>query len=160
MDVVAGDGRVERSQPVSAGQLQEETVSPSGPVVGRSDCPELPEPSSQPVRVDGLWEQVFSRANLTRALRRVERNRGAPGVDGVTTEQFRGWLNVYWDEVKVALDAGTFRPSPVRRVEIPKPDGGVRLLGVPTVLDRLVQQAIAQVLELGFRTSRRAFNPI
>ena len=146
-------------------------MSPSGPAGGRSGRPESPESSSQPVRVDGLWEQVFSRANLIRALRRVERNKGAPGVDGVTTEQFRGWLDDHWGQVREVLDAGTYRPSPVRRVEIPKPDGGVRLLGVPTVLDRLVQQAIAQVLEpifdpgfsqhsYGFRPGRSAHQAV
>jgi RNA-directed DNA polymerase len=171
MGVVAGGGRSERSQPVQAGQLQEETVSPSGPVAVRSGRLELPEPSSQPVRVDGLWEQVFSRDNLTRALRRVERNAGAPGVDGVTTEQLRGWLHEHWAEVREVLDAGRYKPSPVRQVEIPKPDGGVRLLGVPTVLDRLVQQAVAQVLEpifdptfsehsYGFRTGRSAHQAV
>ena len=161
---MAGDGRVDRSQPVSAGHLQVETVSPSGPAGGRSGRLELPESSSQPQgRVDGLWEQVFSKANLTRALRRVERNKGAPGVDGVTTEQFRGWLDDHWVQVREVLDAGTYKPSPVRRVEIPKPDGGVRLLGVPTVLDRLVQQAIAQVLEPifdpGFSEHSYGFRP-
>jgi RNA-directed DNA polymerase len=121
--------------------------------------------------VDGLWEQAFSRSNVTRALRRVERNAGAPGVDGVTVEQFRPWLDEHWGAVREALDAGTYRPSPVRRVEIPKPDGGVRLLGVPTVLDRLVQQAIAQVLEpifdpdfsehsYGFRPGRSAHQAV
>ncbi len=147
-------------------------MRPSVPVGGRSGRPAPSESSSQPQgRVDGLWEQVLSRANLTRALRRVERNGGAPGVDGVTTEQFRGWLNDHWGQVREALDAGTYRPSPVRRVEIPKPDGGVRLLGVPTVLDRLVQQAIAQVLEpifdpgfsqhsYGFRPGRSAHQAV
>jgi RNA-directed DNA polymerase len=171
MGVVAGDGGVERSQPASAGQSQEQTVKPSGPATVRSGRLESPESSSQPVRVDGLWEQVFSKANLTRALRRVERNGGAPGVDGVTTEEFRGWLNGHWSGVRDALDAGTYRPQPVRQVEIPKPDGGVRLLGVPTVLDRLVQQALAQVLEpvfdptfsdfsFGFRPGRSAHQAV
>jgi RNA-directed DNA polymerase len=161
--VVAGGGRVERSQPVQAGLPGVEDVKRPGPQAGRSGRPESPESSSQPVRVDGLWEQVFSRANLTRVLRRVERNGGAPGVDGVTTDAFRGWLGKHWDGVREALDAGAYRPSPVRRVEIPKPDGGVRLLGVPTVLDRLVQQAIAQVLEPifdpGFSQHSYGFRP-
>lgn len=171
MDVVAGDGRIDRSQPVQTGLPVVEDVSRPGPQVGRSGHTASPEPSSQPARVDGLWEQVFSKANLTRALRRVERNGGAPGVDGVSTDEFRGWLIAHWDEVKVALDAGRYRPRPVRRVEIPKPDGGVRLLGVPTVLDRLVQQAIAQVLEpifdptfsehsYGFRPGRSAHQAV
>ncbi|XVQ82772.1 group II intron reverse transcriptase/maturase [Microbispora siamensis] len=93
-----------------------------------------------------LWEQMFSPANLGRALRRVEANRGAPGADGMTTAELRPWLREHWGGVREALDAGTYRPQPVRRVVIPKPGGGERLLGVPTVLDRLVQQAIAQVL--------------
>lgn len=144
---MADDGHGERSQPALVGQLQEETVKPSGPVAVRSGRLESSESSSQPVRVDGLWEQVFSRDNLSRALRRVERNGGAAGVDGMTTEQLRPWLHTHWAEVNEQLDAGRYKPSPVRQVEIPKPDGGVRLLGVPTVLDRLVQQAITQVLE-------------
>ncbi len=171
MDVVAGDGRGERSQPAQAGQLQEGTVKPSGPVVVRSGRLESPESSSQPVRVDGLWEQTFSKANLARALKRVERNAGAPGVDGMTTEQLRPWLHQHWVEVRETLDVGTYKPSPVRQVEIPKPDGGSRMLGVPTVLDRLVQQAIAQVLEpvfdpgfsehsYGFRPGRSAHQAV
>ena len=93
-----------------------------------------------------LWEQLLSPENLGRALRRVEANRGAPGVDGMTTGQLRPWLHEHWVQVREALDAGTYQPSPVRRVVIPKPGGGERLLGVPTCLDRLIQQAIAQVL--------------
>jgi retron-type reverse transcriptase len=81
--------------------------------------------------VDGLWEVVFSRDNLARALQRVERNKGAPGVDGITTEQLRPWLSEHWPAVRDALDAGRYKPSPVRRVDIPKPDGGVRGLGSP-----------------------------
>ncbi|MCP9274887.1 group II intron reverse transcriptase/maturase [Mycolicibacterium arenosum] len=93
-----------------------------------------------------LWEQVFAPSNLVVALERVERNRGAAGVDGMTTQQLRGWCREHWAGVRAALDAGTYRPSPVRQVMIPKPDGGQRKLGVPTVLDRLIQQAVAQVL--------------
>ncbi|WP_254893639.1 group II intron reverse transcriptase/maturase [Mycobacterium malmoense] len=89
---------------------------------------------------------MFAPRNLMVALERVERNRGAAGVDGMSTQELRGWCREHWAEVKVALDAGTYRPSPVRQVMIPKPDGGQRKLGVPTVLDRLIQQAIAQVL--------------
>ena len=90
-----------------------------------------------------MWEQMLSPQNLGRALRRVEANRGAPGVDGMTTGQLRPWLHEHWVQVRKALDAGSYQPSPVRRVVIPKPGGGERLLGVPTCLDRLVQQAIA-----------------
>lgn len=118
-----------------------------------------------------LWERLFSPGNLSRALRRVEVNWGAPGVDGMTTEQVRSWLREHWVGVREALDAGTYRPLPVRRVVIPKPGGGQRLLGVPTVLDRLIQQAIAQVLtpifdpsfsgsSFGFRPGRSAHRAV
>jgi RNA-directed DNA polymerase len=114
----------------------------------RSGQPVLPglDYSARPARVDGLWEQVLSRSNLMRALQRVERNRGAPGVDGMTTAQLRPWLVDHWVPIRVKLDEGSYRPAPVRRVTIPKPGGGERMLGVPTVVDRLICQAIAQVL--------------
>jgi len=118
-----------------------------------------------------LWEQVFSRGNLFRALARVEANGGAPGVDGLTVEALRPYLKAHWLEERAALDAERYRPQPVRRVEIRKPDGGVRLLGIPTVLDRLIQQAMAQVLtplfdpqfsahSYGFRPQRSAHQAI
>jgi RNA-directed DNA polymerase len=110
-----------------------------------------------------LWEQLLSHENLGRALRRVEANRGAPGADGMTTGQLRPWLHEHWAAVRAALDAGTYRPSPALRVVIPKPGGGERLLGVPTCLDRLIQQAIAQVLtpvfDPGFSPSSFGFRP-
>jgi group II intron reverse transcriptase/maturase len=117
--------------------------------------------------VEELWETVFSRDNLNRALQRVESNKGAPGVDAMTVAELRPWLKVHWPEVRAQLEAGTYRPVPVRRVSIPKPEGGERELGVPTVLDRLIQQAIAQALvpvfdphfserSYGFRPGRSA----
>lgn len=110
-----------------------------------------------------MWERLLSPENLSRALRRVEANRGAPGVDGMATAELRPWLGEHWAGVREALDAGTYRPSPVRRVVIPKPGGGERLLGVPTVLDRLIQQAIAQILtpifDPGFSGSSFGFRP-
>ena len=93
-----------------------------------------------------LWEQFLSRENLAEALRRVEQNAGAPGIDGMSTKELRPWLNDHWPEVRSALEAGTYRPQPVRRVMIPKPSGGLRMLGVPAVVDRLICQALAQVL--------------
>jgi len=118
-----------------------------------------------------LWEQIFSRGNLFAALARVEANGGAPGVDGLTVEALRPYLKAHWLEIRAALDAERYRPLPVRRVEIPKPDGGVRLLGIPTVVDRLIQQAVAQVLtplfdpqfsehSYGFRPKRSAHQAI
>jgi len=114
-----------------------------------------------------LWGQIFERGNLFAALARVEATGGAPGVDGLTVEALRPYLKAHWPEVRAALDAERYRPQPVRRVEIPKPEGGVRRLGIPTVVDRLIQQAIAQVLtplvdpqfsehSYGFRPKRSA----
>ena len=112
---------------------------------------------------DSLWDKVFSPENLRVALRRVESNAGAPGVDGMTTGEFRSWLKVHWPEVWEALDTGVYRPMPVRQVMIPKPGGGQRMLGVPTVLDRLIQQAIAQALvpifDPGFSGASFGFRP-
>jgi group II intron reverse transcriptase/maturase len=93
-----------------------------------------------------LWEQFLSRENLLRALKRVERNGGAPGADGMSVDQLRPWLLSHWPRLRDQLDAGTYPPQPVRRVTIPKVSGGVRMLGVPTVLDRMIQQALLQVL--------------
>ncbi len=113
------------------------------------------------------WEQVFSRSNLFAALERVKKNSGAPGVDGMTVEELPDHLRDHWEGIRAKLDRGTYVPSPVKRVEIPKPNGGVRELGIPTVLDRLIQQAMHQVLSpifeptfsahsYGFRPGRSA----
>jgi len=146
-------------------------VNPGEDLTGRSGQPAQTEREAQPARVDELWEQVFSRGNLQQALERVESNRGAAGVDGMSTKELGGWLKVNWPQVRQALDSGAYRPSPVRRVVIPKPGGGERLLGVPTVLDRLIQQAITQVLtpifdphfsarSYGFRPGRSAHQAV
>lgn len=110
-----------------------------------------------------LWESFLARENLARALRRVERNGGAPGPDGMTVEALRPHLKAAWSDIRQRLDAGTYRPAPVRRVTIPKPGGGERELGVPTVLDRFLQQALSQVLspvfEPGFSDRSYGFRP-
>jgi len=93
-----------------------------------------------------LFERILSRENMFQALDRVRRNRGSHGVDGMTVDKLPLYLKTAWPFIKEQLLTGTYKPQPVRRVEIPKTDGGIRLLGIPTVLDRLIQQAIAQVL--------------
>jgi group II intron reverse transcriptase/maturase len=136
-----------RSKPMSVKQM---LLPLDEPATGRHDQEQrafiarrLAESPAGEVR---LMESVCERENMRRALRQVERNKGAPGVDGMKTTQLRGYLRRHWAKIKASLLAGTYRPLPVRRKEIKKPGGGVRLLGIPTVLDRLIQQAAAQVL--------------
>lgn len=99
---------------------------------------------------DGLMELVLSRPNLKAALKRVRKNKGSPGIDGMTTEELLPYLWEHWTRIRADLLAGTYQPSPVKRQEIPKSGGGVRELGIPTVLDRFIQQALLQVLQPGF----------
>jgi RNA-directed DNA polymerase len=130
--------------------------------------PALADTPSLSVCLDvDLMEQVVEPQNLERAWRQVRRNRGAPGPDGLTITQFESWAREHWPTVRQQLLDGTYRPSPVRRKSIPKDGGGERLLGIPNVLDRLIQQAICQVLvpifdpefsesSFGFRPGRSA----
>lgn len=108
-------------------------------------------------------EAVVERGNVWLAYRRVVENKGAPGVDGVAVAEFKDWLKEHWPTVRAALLAGSYLPQAVRAVEIPKPSGGKRLLGIPTVVDRLIQQALLQVLqpifEPGFSASSYGFRP-
>ena len=103
--------------------------------------------SESPTGKIRLMESILERQNVRRALRQVRRNDGAPGIDGMTCDELPRYMRRHWDTIKAELLAGAYQPQPVRQKEIPKPDGGVRLLGIPTVLDRLIQQAIAQVLQ-------------
>ena len=112
----------------------------------RSSDPAPDDTAAHPADAGSLWELFLSRGNLAEALRRVERNAGAPGIDGMSTEELRPWLQDHWPQIRSELDAGTYRPLPVRRVMIPKPSGGQRKLGVPAAVDRMICQAIAQVL--------------
>ena len=93
-----------------------------------------------------LLERILSRENLNRAYKRVRANHGAPGIDGMTVEDALPWLREHREELLESIRMGKYKPQPVRRKEIPKPDGGVRKLGIPTVVDRIIQQAIAQQL--------------
>ena len=93
-----------------------------------------------------LFEEILNRDNLNRAYERVKANKGAPGIDGMTVEDSLGWLREHREELLESIRNGKYKPQPVRRKEIPKPDGGMRKLGIPTVVDRIIQQAIAQQL--------------
>jgi len=108
-------------------------------------------------------EDVVSRENMFRALKRVAANGGAPGPDGMTVEELRPHLRQHWATIRADLLADRYRPQPVRRAEIPKPNGGIRQLGIPTVLDRLLQQALLQVLtpvfDPGFADESHGFRP-
>jgi len=118
-----------------------------------------------------LMEEMCDRENLVRAWKRVRRNKGSPGVDGMTIDDARDYLREHWPSIRSQLLEGTYQPQPVKRVEIPKPDGGVRKLGVPCVVDRLIQQALLQVLQkrwdptfsehsYGFRPGRSAHQAV
>src|SRR5438132_3736265 len=104
----------------------------------------------RPAITNSLMEAVCERENLKKALRRVKANKGSPGGDGMTVEQLPDYLRAHWPQHRDELLCGTYTPSPVRRVEIAKPDGGVRKLGIPSVLDRFVQQAVLQVHQHDF----------
>jgi RNA-directed DNA polymerase len=118
-----------------------------------------------------LLNRVLERNNLVRALKQVRRNKGAPGIDGMSVDELPDFLRQHWPKIRQQLIDGRYRPKPVKRVEIPKPDGRKRKLGIPTVLDRMIQQAIAQVLQeewdtdfhdnsYGFRPNRNAHQAI
>ena len=112
---------------------------------------------------ESLMEAVVEQANVEQAWRNVKANRGAPGPDGITVTEFPAWFRLHWPTIRSQLLDGTYRPSPVRRVTIDKPDGGKRQLGIPNVLDRLIQQAVVQVLtpifDPGFSDSSHGFRP-
>jgi RNA-directed DNA polymerase len=148
---------------------------------GRSEAPTAPcggsemltakRVSESPAIAQQLMEEVCAYDNCVRALKRVKANKGSPGIDGMTVEQMPGHLKAHWPAIREQLLAGTYKPQPVKRVEIPKPDGGMRQLGIPTVLDRMVQQAVMQVLQrrwdaefsehsYGFRPGRSAHQAV
>lgn len=134
------------------------------PVAGNREDSHSVQPS--------LWmARVLSRDNLNRALKQVRRNKGAPGIDGMTVDELPDYLRQHWPEIRQQLLQQTYRPKPVRRVTIPKANGGSRPLGIPTVLDRFIQQAIAQVIQqdweprfhphsYGFRPGRSAHQAV
>jgi RNA-directed DNA polymerase len=140
---------------------------------GREETESLPamnDPES-PASMNRLMEEVCERENLKEALRRVKANKGSAGIDRMTVDGIADYLKQHWPAIREQLLNGTYQPKPVRRVEIPKPDGGVRKLGIPTVLDRFIQQAVMQVLQrqwdrtfsdysYGFRPGRSAHQAV
>src|ERR1700753_256680 len=129
-----------------------------------------PTPES-PACEEQMMEKVCVRGNLVRAWKRVRSSKGSPGVDGMTIEDAKAYLREHWPNIRSQLLSATYQPQPVKRVEIPKPDGGIRKLGVPCVVDRLIQQALLQVLRerwdptfsehsYGFRPGRSAHQAV
>jgi len=127
--------------------------------------------NESPANHEQLMEEVCERENCLQAFKRVKSNKGSPGIDGMTVGELSGYLLEHWPAIREQLLAGTYKPQPVKRVEIPTPDGGVRKLGIPTVLDRMVQQAVMQVLQRrwdaefsvhshGFRPGRSAHQAV
>lgn len=144
-----------------------------GPSVQRSDEPSAATNGSERSGSDGekLLELVVERSNVEAALRRVTKNKGSPGIDGMTVEELPAYVADHWTRIREDLLSGRYQPAPARRHAIPKKDGGVRELGIPTVLDRLIQQCILQVLQpridpsfsphsYGFRPGKRAHDAV
>ena len=160
-----------RQQNISPESLrQREAVKPPGYAGAPSSSSAQIAPSAREDQNE-LLDRMLEGDNLRLAYKRVVQNGGAPGVDGVTVANLQVYLNTHWETVKTALLAGTYRPMPVKRVEIPKPGGGVRMLGIPTVMDRFLQQALLQVMNplfdahfswysYGFRPGKRAHDAV
>lgn len=136
-----------------------------------TESPKAENRAESPAAQQRVMEEVCEVGNLKRALRRVKQNGGSPGIDGRTVAELPQYLIAHWSEIRESLLNGTYRPEPVKRVEIAKPGGGVRLLGIPTVVDRFVQQAMLQVLQrvweprfsdhsYGFRPGRSAHDAV
>ena len=125
---------------------REETESPSA----------MHDPES-PASTNRLMEEICERENLKQALQQVKANKGSAGVDGMTVGGITDYLKQHWPAIREQLLSGTYEPKPVRRVEIPKSDGGVRKLGIPTVLDRFIQQAVMRVLQRRWNRAYRNF---
>src|SRR5207245_7712640 len=151
------------------------------PAEGRSEAPRAAEEGTESLVAkrgtessaitEQLMEEVCERENCKQALKRVKANKGSAGVDGMTVQQLPEYLKQHWPAIREQLLSGTYKPQPVKRVEIPKPDGGVRKLGIPTVRDRFIQQAVMQVLQrswdrtfsdhsYGFRPGRSAHQAV
>jgi group II intron reverse transcriptase/maturase len=140
------------------GGKRQKTVQAELPLDYRGEAPACQRSGETPMVVNGdgrlgsdrLMEEVVESGNVYRAVKRVRKNKGSPGIDGMTVDELPGYLAKHWEELRGQLLAGTYQPKPVRRQEIEKEDGGVRVLGIPCVIDRFIQQAILQVLQPRF----------
>jgi RNA-directed DNA polymerase len=164
------NGLRQKIQRTLARAPDERGETPIGGDLGVESVMAAAEPES-PAATLHRMEEVCERENLVRAWQRVQENKGAPGVDGMTIDDAKSYLCEHWPEIRSQLLAGTYQPQPVKRVEIPKLDGGVRKLGIPCVVDRLIQQAVLQVLQkrwdptfsehsYGFRPGRSAHQAV
>ena len=129
--------------------------APTADVRG-TEPPAAKRGTESPADTEGMMEAICEGGNLRKALKRVQANRGSPGLDGMTVGALPGYLGEHWPAIREQLRSGTYAPQPVKRVEIPKRDGGVRKLGIPTVVDRFIQQAVMQVLQADWD---RTFSP-
>src|ERR1044072_5291980 len=164
-----GDKR-QKTQLVLAFMEEDRGEAPNGLREGTESCVGK-RGTESPAIAEQLMEEVCGRENCKQALKRVRANKGSAGVDGRTVQQLPEILKKNWPAIRETVFSGTYKPQPVRRVEIPKPDGGVRKLGIPTVLDRFIQQAVMQVLQqrwdptfsphsYGFRPGRSAHQAV
>jgi RNA-directed DNA polymerase len=159
-EVIVVSSRKEQRQPniPKGSYLLEEAVNLPGTKEVPSSFPAQAKEETREMQHTNLIEMVVERENMLKALHRVERNKGAAGVDGMELKSLRPFLKDNWPNIRDQLLKGTYQPKPVRRVEIPKPDGGVRLLGIPTVVDRLIQQALLHVLSPIFEPTFSIFS--
>jgi RNA-directed DNA polymerase len=156
-------GKRQKNQLILAFGEEVRSEAPRTPGEGTETRTAKRRPESPAGNDEQLMEEVCERDNCLQAYKRVKSNKGSAGIDGMSVEQLPGYLKEHWPAIREQLLSGTYRPQPVRRVEIPKPDGGVRQLGIPTVLDRMVQQAVMQVLQgrwdAGFSEHSHGFRP-
>lgn len=155
------DGEPEKKIETSEANQRGSGRKPEVALASGSNFPENKEPAEP--EPEDLIERMFERGNLLKALQAVEVNQGAAGIDGLEVGQLRSHLRGHWEEIKEQILNGRYEPRPVRRVDIPKPGGGTRMLGIPTVLDRFIQQAMHQILspiwEMGFSAHSYGFRP-
>jgi RNA-directed DNA polymerase len=160
------DAKRQKNQLELAFMMEGRDESPKT-IIGGTEAPTAEGKAESPAEADRLLEEILDPGNLREALKRVKGNKGSAGIDRMTVAMLTGYLKKHWPEIRDQVLSGTYKPQPVLRVEIPKPDGGVRKLGIPVVVDRFLQQAVMQVLQrkwdptfsehsYGFRPNRSA----